>query len=412
MSDLKTTGISRRSILKTVGAGAAALATTPIISKAEAIKLAALSQTSSMKAGIIIPGFAAKANSSAFLNGIDLFITTYGKEQGNAPFTPVVETASGRSLVSAFSKLTQQHDVKLVVGYTNSRTTHQLTAAIEEAQLPFIEANLGENVFTSDSKFSFHSSLNLWQAHYLLGKYAAEHSGKRAISVGSFYDAAYDAHYAFEAGFVAGGGTVVHQITTGSPADHFSPIEAASQAATSDAEVVFINYSGTDASIFASAIQRSEGISSKKLYGSSLLSNPLNTSFISSSADGIITASSGIATVSTTEFASAYKAAYRSAASDLALLGYQTAQLVTAAIATAGKKASGQKLASSLAALSFETPRGVVAMNATTHATEAPVTIFTIGGEVISQESMPMLANLGLDTTLRSGALNLYPFAS
>lgn len=412
MSESKTTGISRRSILKTFGAGAAALAATPIVSKADAVRQAALSK-SGVKAGIIIPGSAAKANSTAFLNGIDLFLTTYEKQHGATPFSPIVETANGSasSVESAIAKLTHHHDVKLVVGYTNSHITNQLSAVIEKAQLPFIEANLGENFFASTSPYCFHSSLNLWQAHYLLGKYAAEHSGKKAISVGSFYDAAYDAHYAFEAGFVAGGGAVVKQITTGSPADHFSPIEAASIAANSDAEVIFINYSGTDASIFASAIQRGSAVASKKLYGSSLLSTPLNSSFIANSAEGIITASAGIASVANTEFSEAYKQAYRSSADDLALLGYQTAQLVAAAIAKAGKKASSEKLASSLGTLSFDTPRGQVAINSATHTTEAPVTIFTIGGEVISSHPISMLAGLGLDTTMRSGALNIYPFA-
>ncbi|HET9136624.1 MAG TPA: ABC transporter substrate-binding protein [Candidatus Kapabacteria bacterium] len=407
MSESKTNGISRRSILKTFGAGAAALATTPILTKAEAVKQAALSQ-SGMKAGIIIPGSAAKTNAAAFLNGIDLFLTTYEQEHGSTPFTPIVETGSGSSssLLSAFGKLTQHHDVKLVVGYTNSRITHQLSNAIEEAQIPFIEANLGENLFSSKSEYCFHSSLNLWQAHYLLGKYAAEHSGKQAISVGSFYDVGYDAHYAFEAGFVAGGGTVVKQITTGSPADHFSPIEAASITATSEAPVIFLNYSGTDAAVFVSALQRAEGIGSKALYGNGLLSSPHLAG-----AEKIITASSK----GTEAFASLYKSTYGSRATELALLGYETAAMIVSAITKAGRSASGEKLASALSTITFESHRGLVAMNGPTHSTQGPISIHSIGGDVLSVQSIPSsiaTTDFKLTDKLHSGTTTIYPVAA
>jgi branched-chain amino acid transport system substrate-binding protein len=409
MKEMNMNTVSRRSILKTVGVTAAAFASTPILSKAETISHAALSASSHKKAGIIIPQSANKINSASFLNGIDLYLAQYAKEHGAVPFAPIIETSvsSSSALESSIAKLIGRHNIDIAVAYTNSRITQPLAGLIETAKIPFVEANLGENVFRTDSKYCFHSSLNLWQAHYMLGKYAAEHSGKLAVSIGSFYDSAYDAHYAFEAGFTANGGTVINRITTGSPSDHFSPIEAASLAASNEAPVIFVNYSGSDASVFLSALRGFDAIGSKHLYGSSMLaSDKINIQ----SAEGIISAYSWQRDTAGS-FSTAYNEAYRSHPNDLAMLGYDTAAMITSAITKAGKNASGEKLALAFETISFDSARGRIAMNSATHSTEAPVSIYAIGGNTITTQAIAE-TDLGLSQEHRSGAINVYPFMS
>jgi ABC-type branched-subunit amino acid transport system substrate-binding protein len=399
--------ISRRGILKSIGLAGAAVVASPILHGGESALKAATNQTGSsvgLKAGVILPSSGSGVYDSNFTNVIYLYLDDKKKATGSVPFTPfIIEANAGASI--ALGKLITENNIDIAVGLMNTRIALSLVSQVEKAKINFLEANLGENFFHKEiaSERFFQHSLNLWQAHYVLGEYAAKNFGKQAVSVTSFIDSGYDALYGFQAGFESSGGKIIQTFVTGSPSNTISPVEAAGYAARSDAQMVFANFSGHEAAVFLSAFKKSGGNASKKILASGMMVQPRLTSSFGNDAIGIISAHTWApdSSQSSAVFSANYRAKYSSEADDFAVLGYETAVLL-----------SENKLGSA----TFNSVRGNITMNKATHSSEAPVYIIEMArpddAHFIAKIEMPHTitnGNFRLTDDLRTGAVMMYP---
>lgn len=427
--DTSKNSISRRGILKSLGFAGAAVVSTPIIgSAAESFAKATSALTGSASTtvsgtptiGLLVPKGNARVGVASLLEGFELYCNEYQAEHGSLPFRIITEEVgvSGVSASRAMHKLIQQHHVTMAVGMLNSRVTRQVTAHLGEANVPFLEINHGENFFHKDlaNECVFQNSLNLWQSNYVLGKYAAEHLGREAVSVASLVDSAFDAHYAFKAGFVAGGGTVVSTIITGSPADRISPFEAASKAAASSAPVVFCNYSGHDGALFLSQLQQCSN-GTKQVVASRLVSQPALQTYFGNNGTGVITAHTWQGSLTESSFNQAYRSAYGIEPKEEAVLGYDTAKMLCSVLSASGSGTSTTGVMSALKQAAITSVRGEIAMNTHSQAMEAPVSIYKVGalGEahtLLSVISIPeelRADDFRLCADVRSGSIATYP---
>ncbi len=419
--DTTNTPISRRGVLKSLGFAGAAVVSSPLIGSAtESLSKATTAfsgPASTPTVGLMLQKGKTRVRSSSLLNGFQLYCSEYQSGNGSLPFNLVIEeTGIGASSVSrTMHRLIETHRITMAVGMINSKVSSQLAAEFDEAKVPFVEVNHGENFFHKDlaSEYVFQSSLNLWQSNYALGVYAARHLGTEAVSVGSFTDCSFDAHFAFEAGFNAAGGTVISSIVTGSPVDLISPLEAASKAASSSAPVVFCNYSGHDGALFLSKLQESMS-GTKSVVASGLVSQPALRSYFSNSGAGVITAHTWQGSLSGDTFSGAYHKAYGYEPDEEALLGYDTAKMLCAVVTASATLLTNLKQAT------LSSARGSLKMNAHTHSLEAPISIYKVGslGEphsLLSVVPIPDALSSGtfrLTTDVRSGAIATYPHIS
>jgi ABC-type branched-subunit amino acid transport system substrate-binding protein len=395
--------ITRRGVIRSFGIAGAAAISSPFIqagSRAQAALLSSgLSRTS--KLGLLLPSGRMQMYSSSFMNGLSLSLLEAGK---NIP--SVTPFSEHDCLYFKLDQLLREEKPDTVIGLVNTRQSNGLKPLVEKAKVNFIEANLGENFFHKEltSAQFFHSSMNLWQAHYVLGQWAAANSAKEAISVSSFIDSGYDALYAFTNGFESSGGKITGTIISGNPAENISPVEAAALVAQSQAKIVFVNYSFTDAAIFLSAFKAAPRSGSKKIFASSMMIQPRLAKFIGDDLIGVISASTWTleGTQGSAEFGARYRTKYNLEADDFAVLGYDTAAMVSS---------------QSLENATFASARGSSAIvNAATHGTESPVYIIEMArpddGHIIAKTGLPSeitRASYRLVEEMRSGGSMPYP---
>jgi len=414
MENEKKGFLSRRGILKSLGLAGAAVMAAPVFKIGETAIHAATtttgSSTTGVKVGLLVP--ASSVYSSSFLNGYNLYLDQYFTANGSLPFVTVIEeiTNGPSSALSKLNRLINNSGITVAVGLMNSRISKYLVGAVENAKIDFVEANLGENFFdknTLSSRF-FQSSLNLWQAHYMLGEYAAANVGNKAVCVTSFLDSGYDALYAFEAGFIAGGGTVQNRIVSGNPVTNLSPVDAAMLCTGSDANVVFANYSGSDAATFLSTFKNNG--STLPVYSSGMMIQQRVLNFVGADAAGIVSAHSWDFGSATT-FDTAYQTKYNQLADDFSVLGYDTAIALCSAVSQMTRSLNPITFNDAMTGVEINTPRGVVKMNPNTHAFEAPVMVMNMinnGTNIVSRN----ITTEAIDATVTTDAFKLTPDGS
>ncbi len=407
MENEKKGFLSRRGILKAFGLAGAAVVTSPILHAGESALRAATgtpgSTTTGLKIGLLLPDSSSREFSSSFLNGFNLSLNESKRADGSLPFSYIVEEFGTVPASTKLQKLVMGSHINIVVGLLNSKVAAPLANVVKEANIRFIEANLGENFFNKDlvNDNFVHSSMNLWQSHYVLGQYAAKNIGKTAVCATSFFDSGYDALYAFTSGFESEGGKITNTYISGSPNTNLSPVEAAALAASDEASFVFANYSDHEATIFMSAFKNTTHGQSKQVVASGMMIQPRVLRELGVNAIGMIGASTYAADGSqhSAEFAARYRAAYGSEADDFAVLGYDTAKMIEV-------KNNA----------SFISARGEQRASAATHVSEAPIYIIKMArpddGHIVATINMPNAitnADFRLVENEQSGFVHSYP---
>jgi ABC-type branched-subunit amino acid transport system substrate-binding protein len=398
--------LSRRGMLKSFGLAGAAVVAAPALRLGESALQAATQPFSSAKGsrvGILFPDSSISGFTGGFLSGFNMPLRN-GWKAGEF----IEKVGKGECLTGKLDEMIRKNNPSVVVGVLNTRQAASLTDIVNKAGITFIEANLGENFFHKDyssDKF-YHVSLNLWQAHYVLGQYAANHNGKRAVCASSFFDSGYDLLYAFIAGFESAGGKVIDTLISGSPSNNISPVETAALAATAEADIIFANFSDSDGGLFLNALKYSSGIESKKIFTSSMMVQPRLAKHIGDSIVGVTSASTWSADSSqqSAEFAAEFFKTYKIMPNDFNVLGYEAAL------------AADKALSGALSGSSLNSARGAMKFNAGTNGSETPVFILEMArpddAHIISKVELPNAitnADFKLIDKNRTGAMMAYP---
>ena len=170
-----------------------------------------------LNVGVLLPKSNQYPNAALnFLHGLKLYFTLNDNsfERGKAEL--IVENVGvGMESVSIEKahKLLVQDEVVMLTGLLEPIVGVEVGKMTNLADKPTLFSGLGESaVVPSDvSENLFFNTLQLWQAYFMMGQYAAENLGDRPISViTSLYDCGYDPLKAFRLGLKSKGG-VIHE---------------------------------------------------------------------------------------------------------------------------------------------------------------------------------------------------------
>ncbi len=175
-----------------------------------------------------------------------------------------------------------------------------------------IVVNMGENVQrTALASGDLLNTLNLWQAHYAAGQWAAARFGGRGLMSAALLESGYDHVYAFGAGVEAAGGSLLARVVTHHPTARRMEvvIDAARQLRP---DFIFGAYSGTQADDFAAALRKA-GIA---------------TPLVGAGGYQPVSWAAALPTPENRAFLAAFRKHSLRPADAFAALGYETAQLV------------------------------------------------------------------------------------
>ena len=377
--------VSRRTFLRRFGVAAGALAAGQVISACsnssaaslirnvdQASKLVAepssAARQNTLRVGLLLPQSQIyPAISANFRAGMDLFLAQ--RSSADRPISLIAQEYGTTPSIA----LEQAHEwmatdqVDLIVGSLSSGTAATLHPLLHESQTPLLVSNIGANLTRDDrqSPYIIRNSFSYWQSSWALGRWAAGNLGKQALVASSFYDSGYDSLYAFQLGFESVGGTITSTKVTHLPTDtgELHTLMAAIQQAQPD--LVFAAYSGAQASDFVRAYAHS-GLSTRvPLLGSGFL---VDESLLSQQGDAALGIKTALPWAHTLDlptnqaFTSAFQNFSGRPADPFAVLGYDTARLISTAASSAGDT---KQLRQALAGTAFDSPRGIVQMDKT-----------------------------------------------
>ena len=383
--------VDRRSFLKAAGWVAGALVAAPILSTRQPAVGArdSLSRSSGslvgvqrLKIGVLLP--ASKVHPALAENlmaGMNLSFQRDERRAGGRQIEVVKEEIGyGPGLALRKSrKLIEVDKVGLVVGVVSSSVAARLVDLFHESQTILLVSNAGANVVRPNerSPYVFYNSLGFWQAGWAMGTWAAANLGKKGFVASSFYDAGYDAPYAFRQGFQRPGGEILQTYVTHTPtdSDDLSPLFAAVKSTKPD--FVYASYCGQQAVDFVRAYAGSGLAREIPLVGSGFLVDEGLLPAQGRAARGIKTClpwSNSLDTAASMAFARAYEKETRRLPDAFAVLGYDTAQLISSAVdAVGGHLRTGDGLRAALGSAEFASPRSLVRMDPHTQSATSPL---------------------------------------
>jgi branched-chain amino acid transport system substrate-binding protein len=156
-----------------------------------------------------------------FLNGFKLSFNS-SDDQNYVPKFIIESTgnATDSSLLQRVERMLLQEETDVIVCFCSYFMLDSLVTIANSYRKPIIHVTLGARVLkpTHHSPYVLHVSLNLCQTSYLSGKYAAQHFGKKAALLSSFYDGGYQLTESFFQGFTDHQGEIVYNYV--SPMDY------------------------------------------------------------------------------------------------------------------------------------------------------------------------------------------------
>jgi branched-chain amino acid transport system substrate-binding protein len=317
-------------------------------------------------------------------------------------------------------ELITNRQVDIVSGLFSRNHTTRLIEAIEQHNIPLVVSDVGANLISTRNQHRLiaRSSLGYWQAAFALGSWSAQQVGTRAAIATSFYESGYDTIHAFRAGFEQAGGQILATIVSDSPQrKNTDPTQALAEIASFKPDLVYAAYSGADAITFVQAYADSPLYGHIPLQGTAMLVEDQSLAK-QQAALGIQSAAAWSPTLLNPQnqaFLAAYRLQFGQPADAIALLGYDTAQLIGATIdATSDPK----DFMSALQFVSITSPRGPITFSSDDLESTSPIYLREtrhVGGfmqnVVLAELPAPTALEIqvsGLRTNPRSGWTNAY----
>lgn len=374
---------TRRGFLKTAVLAAGALVAAPLLSDPKGAGAAALADKAGAKSpqsgpatrlGVLLPeSHVYPELGGNFLAGMRAYLGL-GSDTGPGRQVAVIAEKTGfgpQRMLQKAEKLLREDEANLLVGLLTPSVATTLHSMLEANKTFLIAASVGENMSRRSEQhpFIFHHTLGNWQSNFALGEWAASKLGRRAFIATSFYDSGYDSLYAFRLGFERGGGTVTQTYVAGVPGDPTGMQALVEAMVQAQPDVVYGAFCGQIASDFVKAYAHSSLSGLVPLVGSAFLVDESLLPLQGAAALGVTTAFSSpiVESHESQAFLAAYRKESKQTPDAFALLGYETAQLVTEVLNAVGKNALGGE---KLKRINFTGPRGHITMDPTTHSTD------------------------------------------
>ncbi len=301
-----------------------------------------------------------------FLNGLKLSLGQSLPEHVVPEY--IVESignAVDESLLKTAEKLILQEDVTLTLAFCGNNQLTEFITIFNSYKKPLIHIDLGGSVLKEEESGPtiLHHTLNVWQAAYAAGVYAARNFGKKALVASSMYDGGYHMAATFNEGYESGGGSVAQFYVA--PMDYKSETYESMVAGINEAapDVIFAIFSFKEGQKVFDVIANSEF--NGKI---PIITIPLMTDESFNTRDHKVENVVSIANWSfddeheeMQQFVSDYSTAHEGSPNIIALMGYEIGLTITTLVSSEGKIPS--KMGETLQNKKIKTPRGILTYN-------------------------------------------------
>ena len=353
----KVKGMNRRKFIKTAGLVTGALATYPLQAHAKAF----FSNPPAITVGVLSPRSSiVPLMGENFIAGMKLQFAEAGWNNLKMFVEDIGD--SPRFALAKAQKLITEQNVNLLAGFLNPLNQPRLLKILKESLTPFINVEGGANIPTAAAEHLLisHNSLGYWQANLAMGDWAASRLGRRVFIASSLYESGYDSSYAFRAGFKAAGGEVLqNSVTRTSAKDELDALMASIRESSPD--FVYAMFSGKEAVAFVKAYSDAGLAGQIPLAASPFMVDESILPAMGEDALGIKSCLSwapGLEPPENVAFQKEYALANGRNADIFAVLGYETAQMITGTVTS-----SSMNIPQAVRTASFDGPRGPFSMN-------------------------------------------------
>ena len=377
----------RRNFLKTVGVlgGAVLGSQVPGLGRNSALRT-----TNSFSGASSVPYVSAKigllappsrmypAFVSSFLAGLKLGFDRFATEGGNVRIQWVIrETGlSSGELFQSAKKMVEEERVDLTLTLANPAMVPRLIPVFETSGTCLLVCDAGANLVrpSERSPHVFHNTLGYWQACYAMGKQTVQEHGPRVFILTSVYETGYDALEAFRLGLKRAGGQEVGLAILDAHNSNNDLVKTLALIEDLHPDSIYLAQSGPDAQSILIRSNLYGLLKQAPVVGSPFLAEGSLNGEAASAAVGIKSGMSwahGLANAENQAFLTSYASKTGKSADAIGLLGYDTANLVIAALGAAESRK--ELIPGALESAKWTGPRGEMSMNALTHTTKVPL---------------------------------------
>jgi branched-chain amino acid transport system substrate-binding protein len=353
--------ISRRTVLASAAAGAAAASFVPT--------RFAIGQTAKIKIGLMLP-YSGTFGAIGFniTDAIKLRLSELGGKLGGreVEFVQLDDESAPPKAKDNTSKLISKDKVDVLIGTVHSGVAEAMAAVVREEGTLTIVPNAGAAKITGEmcAPNIFRTSFANWQPAYPSGAVMMKDGYKKAVVMSWNYPAGHEALGGFKDGFAAAGGSIVKEILLDFPKVEFQAHLTEIAALKPDA--VFVFFAGAGALKFLQDYA-SAGLQGKiPLYGSGFLTDGVLKA-AGPAADGVKTTlhyADALDNPLNKKFRAAFKQATTRDADVYSVQGYDTVTLLSIGLeAVKGDVKAGRTLYSTMEQARIESPRGTFTLS-------------------------------------------------
>jgi branched-chain amino acid transport system substrate-binding protein len=351
-----TTSISRRALL-TAGSAAAAAA---LLSR----RASGASVRSKLKVGLLLPysgTYAALGNN--ITDGMKLAAREHGDKLGGREieWVAVDDESDPAKAPANTNKLVIGEKVDILTGPVHSGVAMAMLQIVQQEKTLTVVTNAGAQAATGKlcAPHIFRTSFSNWQTSYPCADVMLKAGHKKVVLLFWNYSFGQESMAAFKEGFAKGGGTVVKEIAVPFPTTEFQA--NLSEIAALKPDAVFVFFAGAGAAKLVKDYAAA-GLSQRiPLYGSGFLTEGVLAAQ-GPAAEGIKTTlhyADDLKTPANLRFREAFKKATSRDADVYAVAGYDTVNLLAAALDKVQGDVGAQKeLIAALETARIESPRG------------------------------------------------------
>jgi branched-chain amino acid transport system substrate-binding protein len=322
-----------------------------------------------LKVGLMLPysgTYAALGN--AITNGFKLYVQESGGKLGGreVEFYSVDDESDPAKAPDNASKLIKRDQVDVLVGTVHSGVALAMAKVARDTNTLLIVPNAGAGDLTGPlcAPNVFRTSFTMWQSGYAMGKVAAEHKKKTAVTFTWKYAGGEESVGGFREAFEAGGGKIVKALTIPFPQVEFQSY--LTEIASLKPDVVYVFFAGGGAVKFVKDYAAAGLKASIPLYGAGFLTDG-TLEAQGDAAQGLLTTlhyADGLTNPKDRAFRKAYSGAFKSEADVYAMQGYDSAQLLAAGLKAVGGDTSRRgELVKAMEAVKIDSPRGAMSLS-------------------------------------------------
>lgn len=322
-----------------------------------------------IRIGFMLPytgTYAALGN--AITNGFKLYVDEGGGKLGGREveyFTVDDESDPAKAPDNA-NKLIKRDKVDVLVGTVHSGVALAMAKVARDNNALLIDPNAGAGDLTGPlcSPNFFRTSFTMWQSGYAMGKVAAEHKKKTAVTFTWKYAGGEESVNGFREAFEAAGGKVVRAMTLPFPQVEFQSY--LTEIASLKPDVVYVFFAGGGAVKFVKDYAAAGLKASIPLYAAGFLTDG-TLEAQGDAAEGVLTTlhyADGLTNPKDRAFRAAYAKAYRSEADVYAMQGYDSAQLLAVGLkAVGGDLRRRKEMVAAMESARIDSPRGAMTLS-------------------------------------------------